>query len=352
MRKIERLQEILKKKKIDAALLINSTIKDPNILYFTDIELEYCFLIIAREGEAVFLVSPLEYEKVKKNTLIENVKQYKDPWKEINKLLKNKKIIAINENYVTIAGEKRIKKELKNKKFVALQEACKEVRMIKEKEEIECLKKAAEIGDKIFSELIEELKINRKRFCLEKDIAEYIDKKAAQYAEGHSFETIVASGKNASQPHYHPKKVIIQKGFCVLDFGVRYKNYISDMSRTIFFGIPTKEEKMTYEKVRKANEDAIKELKIGKKFKDIDKISRKTFDYPHSLGHGIGVEVHEAPSISLKSKERIEENMCFTIEPGLYVSEKYGIRIEDEIWMTKKGPKVLTKSSKELFLFE
>lgn len=352
MRKIERLQEVLKKKKIDAAVIINTTIKDPNMIYFTDIDLEYCFLIIPRDGEAVFLVSALEYERAKKSGKVKNIQQYKEPWEKIKTILKNKKIIAINENYVTIAGEKKIKKELKNKKVVALQEICKEVRIIKEGEEVQYLKKAAEIGDKIFSELIQELKINREKFYSEKDIAEYIDKKAKQCAEGPSFETIVASGKNASQPHCHPQNIAIQKGFCVLDFGVRYKNYISDMSRTIFFGTPTKEERIMYEKVRKANEDAIKELRIGKKFRDIDKISRKTFDYPHSLGHGIGVEVHEAPSVSLKSKEKIEENMCFTIEPGLYVSEMYGIRIEDDVWMTKEGPISLTKSSKELFAFD
>jgi len=138
----------------------------------------------------------------------------------------------------------------------------------------------------------------------------------------------------------------------VLDFGVRYNNYISDISRTIFFGKPTKKELNEYKKVQKASTRAIKALKIGKRCKTIDKISRKEFTYPHSLGHGIGVEVHEAPSLSPKSKDIIQENMCFTIEPGLYIPEKFGIRIEDDLLMTKKGPVLLTKSSKELFCFD
>lgn len=352
MEKVQKVQELLKKKKIDAVLLLNTAIKDPNMLYFAGMDLEYSFLVIPQKEKPTFFVSALEYERAKKNATMNNIIQYKDPWKEIAKVLKKSKRIAINENCITISGEKRIKKELKNKKFVAAQEMCKEVRIIKEREEIECLKKAAAIGDRIFSELINDLKTKRNAFQTEKDIAAYIDRKAKEYGDGPSFETIVASGKNAALPHYHPENKAIEKGFCVLDFGVKYKNYISDMSRTIFFGTPTKEEQATYEKVRQANESAITNLKIGKKFKEIDKLSRKKFDYPHSLGHGIGVEVHESPSVSPKSKETIKENMCFTIEPGMYVSGKFGIRIEDDIWMTKERPIVLTKSSKELFLFD
>lgn len=345
------MQEALKKEKIDYALFINTEIKDPNIKYFTGLDLEYSFLLIPKQGDSLFLVSALEHERAKKYSIIKNVKQYKKPLLEIKKIIKEKKVIGLNENYITISTDKALKKNLKIYEQKPIQEICKAIRIIKTREEINALQKAARIADTIFVAVCKELKTNIKKYKTEKNIAEFIEQQAKKYADGISFETIVASGKNAAMPHYYPQAILLQRGFCLLDFGVRYKNYISDISRTIFFGAPTEEEKEAYEKVRKANKNAIEALKIGRKCCDIDALSRKEFTYPHSLGHGIGVEVHESPSFSPKSKDVIKENMCFTIEPGMYVHHKYGIRIEDDVWMTKKGPVLLTKSTKELLCF-
>ncbi|MEK6867546.1 MAG: Xaa-Pro peptidase family protein [Nanoarchaeota archaeon] len=352
MEKIQEIQAALKKQKIDAALLINTTIKDPNMLYLTNLELEYSFLLIPKNSEAIFCVSALEYERAKKYSAIKNVIKFQKPLKEIKNLLKGKTTIGLNEAYITLATKKTLEKEWKGKKYKPTDMIYKTARIIKTQDEAQKLQKAAAIADKIFEELTKELQTNRSMFKTEKDIAEFIDQRAKKWGDGSSFETIVASGKNAALPHYVPQNVPIQKGFCVLDFGVRYKNYISDISRTIFFGAPTKEEITNYTKVKNANERAINELKIGRKLKDIDKRSRKEFNYPHSLGHGIGVEVHEAPNVSPKSKDTIKENMCFTIEPGMYVPEKFGIRIEDDIWMTKNNTVQLTKSTKELRCFQ
>ncbi len=351
MEKLQEIQRALKKEKIDAALVINTTVKDPNMLYLTNLELEYSFLLIPKNSQAIFCVSALEYERAKKYTAITNIIKYQNPVKEIKNLLKGKRTIGINEAYITLATKKALDKEIKGKKYKPTDAIYKAVRIIKTEEEVKKLQKAAAIADRIFEELIKELKANRNMFKTEKDIAEFIDKAAKKWGDGPSFETIVASGKNAALPHYVPQNTPLQSGFCVLDFGVRYKNYISDISRTIFFGIPTKEEITNYTKVRNANEGAIKELKINKKLKEIDKLSKKEFTYPHSLGHGIGVEVHEAPNVSPKSKDVIKENMCFTIEPGMYVADKFGIRIEDDIWMTRNGPIQMTKSTKELLCF-
>lgn len=352
MEKLQEIQRALQKQKIDLALLINTTIKDPTMLYLTGLNLEYSFLIIPKNEQPIFLVSALEYERAKKYSAVKKIVKYQNPWKEIKKLLKGKTTIGINEAYITIATKKALEKAIVGKKYKPTDAIYKVVRMIKTEEEIKKLQKAAAIADTIFEKLTRELKINRNMFKTEKDIAEFIDQKAKTWGDDPSFETIVASGKNAALPHYVPQDIRLQRGFCVLDFGVRYKNYISDISRTIFFGTPTKEEIINYTKVRNANERAIKELKINKRLKDIDKLSRKEFTYPHSLGHGIGIEVHEGPNVSPKSKERIKENMCFTIEPGMYIPEKCGIRIEDDIWMTTNGPVQMTKSTKELLCFD
>ena len=351
MEKIQEIQEALKKQKIDAAIVINTVIKDPAMLYLTGLDLDYSFLIIPQKEQPTFLVSALEYERAKKYSTIKNIQKYQKPLQEIKSLLKGKTTIGLNEAYITLATKKALEKEMKGKRYKPTDVIYKTARIIKTKDEVQKLQKAAAIADRIFESLTKELQTNRIMFKTEKDIAEFIDQHAKKWGDGPSFETIVASGKNAALPHYVPQNVPIQRGFCVLDFGVKYKNYISDISRTIFFGIPEKEEIAKYTKVRSANERAIKELKIGKKLKDIDKLSRKEFNYPHSLGHGIGVEVHEAPNVSPKSKDIIKENMCFTIEPGMYVPEKFGIRIEDDMWMTKNNPVQLTKSTKELLCF-
>ncbi|MBI5073017.1 aminopeptidase P family protein [Candidatus Woesearchaeota archaeon] len=350
--KLQEFQALLKKEKIDAALLINTTIKDPNVFYWTGLELEYSFLMIPKDKEPIFLVSALEYQRAKKYSQIQNVKEYKKPLEEIAKMLGKNKTVAINNSRITLALFKGLKKHFKNAKYKDAESLMRKIRITKTKEEISALQEAAKIADQIFKDLCQELKTNRAAYKTEKDIAEFIEQRVRNYNTIPSFETIVASGKNAAMPHYMPQQIPLQRGFCVLDFGVKYKNYISDISRTIFFGIPTREEKTAYKKVYDANARGIAATKIGKKASDIDKISRKEFNYPHSLGHGIGVEVHEAPNISPKSKDKIEENMCFTIEPGMYIPNKLGIRIEDDLWITKSGPILLTKSTKELLCFE
>ncbi len=349
--RIQKIQAALLKKKIDAAFVINTTIKDPNMLYFTTLDLEYSFLLIPQKGEPAFLVSALEYERAKRYSPLSCVVSYKNPLREVKKLLKGKKTLGINEQYVTLSMHKALRKELKGYSFTPLQNLCRNLRMIKSPEEIQLLSHAAALADAIFETLCHELKLNRKKFVIETDIADFIATEAKKRGVVVSFETIVASGKNAALPHYVSQPIRVEKGFCVLDFGVRYKNYISDISRTIYFGIPSSDERAAYNKVQQANERAFAAVALKKKFSAIDAVSRKEMDYPHCLGHGIGIEVHEAPNVGPKSKDIIQENMCFTLEPGYYVPEKFGIRIEDDVWMTKSGPVLLTKSSKELFCF-
>lgn len=340
--KIQHIQNHLKKHKIDYALLINTTLKDPNILYATGYDLEYSFLIIPKNKKPIYFISELEYNDVKNSKI--RVKKYRKPLYEIKKMLRG--TVGINHKYVTLALFKELK-TWKKCKFKQLDDICRQVRMIKTKEEISNIKEADGITDKIFKNLIRQIK----KFKTEKDIVEFIENAAKKYKTTTSFNPIVASGKNAAIPHYVPQDCKVQKGFCVIDFGVKYKKYCSDMTRTIFFGKPTEKDRKKYENVQKANLAAIAALKPGMHCKKIDTIAKKYAKYSHSLGHGIGIEVHEAPHFNQKSKDILQENMCFTIEPGQYATKKYGIRIEDDIWLTKKGPVVLTKTTKKLLCF-
>ncbi len=341
--KIKKFQELLRKQKYDYAVLINTTLKDPNIFYITGVDIEHSILIIPKTKKPVYLVSSLEFEDVKKTCNIA-VKKYRKPLLEIKKRVRGK--VGINEKYMTMGMFKEMKK-WKKCALKPLDDVCRTARMIKTKKEIEYIQKAAAITDKIFKDLTKKM-----RNCqTEKDIAKYIEKTAEKYGTTMSFNPIVASGKHAAIPHYSPKETRLQKGFCVIDFGVKYKGYISDMTRTIYFGTPTQKDRQQYEKVLQANKAAIAAVKLGVKCKKIDYIARKHTTYPHGTGHGIGVEVHEAPNITMKSKDVLQENMCFTIEPGKYKKGTHGIRIEDDILVTKKGPVVLTKTTKELLCF-
>ncbi|MGI6607674.1 MAG: M24 family metallopeptidase [Erysipelotrichaceae bacterium] len=168
-----------------------------------------------------------------------------------------------------------------------------------------------------------------------------------------SFEPIVAFGKNASDPHHQSNDTILQKGdVCLIDMGCRNQGYCSDMTRTFL----QKNEKMEeiYEIVKNANHLAIEAVKPGKKFSEIDKIARDYISksgygqyFTHRLGHGIGLEVHECYDVSSANETVIEEGMCFSIEPGIYLPDIGGVRIEDLVIVSKKGVIVLNSFPKD-----
>ncbi|MBI2582194.1 M24 family metallopeptidase, partial [Candidatus Woesearchaeota archaeon] len=167
-----------------------------------------------------------------------------------------------------------------------------------------------------------------------------------------AFPTIVGSGKNSAVPHHVTSSAKLQQGFLQLDFGAAYKNYCSDMSRVLYIGKPSKTEKDHYNILHLAQTEPIKAVTLNKPFTELDKISRKHLGkfssyFIHSLGHGVGVEIHESPSFSEDAKQTIKQNHVFTIEPGIYFPGKYGIRIEDTLLFDGRA-KILTTSPKEL----
>ena len=174
-----------------------------------------------------------------------------------------------------------------------------------------------------------------------------------------SFKTIVAFAENSAVPHHQTGDKKLKSGdFVLLDFGVEFKNYCSDMTRTLIFGKPTKKQKLIHQTVKDSQQKASDYLKAnykkGVKASDLDKIARdhilnsKFPSIPHSLGHGIGIEVHEHPYLSINSKETLKEGMVFSIEPGIYLPELGGVRIEDLYVIEKNAVRQLTASRKSL----
>ena len=279
--------------------------------------------------------------------------------------------MGIEEDELTITEHKLLKKHFKKTKHFDI----KAHRSIKTPEEIKKIEKAAKLGDLAFKYILKKIKTG----ITEKQLAYELEMFIKQNGAELSFPSIVAFGKNSSIPHHQTGDSILGEKngqFILLDFGVKYQNYCSDMTRTIFFGNPTEKQEKIYKTVLTAQQKVIDFINSatgsGKivKASEVDNIAR---DYiiskgyptiPHSLGHGIGLEVHEHPSLSPKSKEFLKEGMVFSIEPGIYLKGFGGVRIEDLFCISKtvpsetkglyvleeKGLKQLTKSSKEIII--
>jgi Xaa-Pro aminopeptidase len=283
--------------------------------------------------------------------------------KEINKdytiyhLLKDLEVrrLGIEDDYITYQTVNKIKESVDNVELVPLNGMLTNIRMIKDEKEIELISKAAEIADKAYEYILKNIKVG----MTEREIAnelEYYMKKLG--AEGPSFDFIVASGRRSSMPHGVASDKVIEQGDLVtIDMGCIYKGYCSDMTRTFVMGKANKEQKKIYDIVLKAQEEVLKSIKPGITGFELDKIARDIITnegygprFGHSLGHGVGLEIHELPALAQHDlgKISLEPGMVITDEPGIYIPEFGGVRIEDLVVVTEDGCKVLSKSSKEL----
>lgn len=229
------------------------------------------------------------------------------------------------------------------------------IRAVKNEDEITNIKKAVEIADKSFEQLVKAIRPG----ITENDVMielEYLMRKNGSQAP--AFNTIVASGKRSSLPHGFPTNKKINKGeVVVIDFGANYNGYMSDITRTIWIGEPEKRIKEIFDIVLESQEEAIKSITKGKKCLEIDKAHRDVFikydleKYSlRGLGHGVGLEIHEYPRVVMNNEEIIKENMVFTVEPGIYIPDVGGDRTEDIVLVTNNGCKVLTKSPKKIVI--
>ncbi|MAG38489.1 hypothetical protein CMO90_00195 [Candidatus Woesearchaeota archaeon] len=332
--KIKKFQKELKQRKIDFCILISD---DINFSYFFQEQIENSILVIPSKGKPCVFVGPLENIKTSFKKL-----KYKNPFKDLKNLCKG--TIGINESKITVEQKKRFSKIGRTKD---VSDMLVELRKIKTKEEVARIRKACYLTEKILKKIVKNF-----NFKYEKDIKNFIKIESIKNNCELSFEPIVASEKNARIPHYSGNKRI-KKGFLLLDIGLKYKGYCSDISRTFYVGEPTKNDVELYKKVLSVQQESIRSLKSGLKTKSLEVNARKMFEdkekyFIHSLGHGLGMDVHEAPSISLKSKDELKEGMVITIEPGLYHNQ--GIRIEDDILITKKSHKKLSRFPRELII--
>lgn len=227
--------------------------------------------------------------------------------------------------------------------------------MIKTEQEIESISRAAALGDRCFSYILGYIEPG----MTEKQVADEIERFLLENgAEGLAFDTISVSGERSNLPHGEPTDKVIEKGeFLTLDFGAVIDGFCGDMTRTIAVGSATPEMRTIYDVVLEAQLAAIEFIRAGVRCFDADKVARDIItkagygDYfPHGLGHGVGQEVHEAPTLNPKSEEVLAANMAITIEPGIYIPEKFGVRIEDLAIVTDSGIINKVKSKKDLII--
>lgn len=364
-KRIKKLREKLLEEKLEAVLISSVA----NITYLTGYsnffkEERDGYLLITKDGNYILTHSIYSKSldgKIPNFKVIE-ISRREPPEKVMQKILQNANAqIGIEEHDLKVYEYKKllnIFKNLKNFDF-------KVKRSIKDKEEIELIAKACKIGDEVFSGILKKIKLG----ISEKKLAFEIDRLIKKEGDDSSFRTIAAFGKNASFPHHESGQDKLNKGeFVLMDFGVKFKNYCSDMTRTVFFGKVTQKHREIYEVVLEAQNRAVDFInscmKSGRrvKAKDVDKAAREYIiskgypSIPHSLGHGVGLEVHEDPHLSPKSKDILKEGMVFSIEPGIYLPagrqgmpDFGGVRIEDLYVLEEKGLRQITNAPKNLF---
>lgn len=347
------LNEIRKRFKNFQALFISSP---TNVYYLTGFTGSRGLILITRK-KAYFFTDFRYFEYAKKIapkefSVIQIDKKWKKDWP---KLLKKLKIASLGfeENFLTVAQLASLKKISKGVEFKKSDGIIKNIRSIKSDKELRIIKKSQQINDEILREVKKFIKIGRTEREIEWFILEKIREKGG---DGPSFNPIVAFGEHSSVPHHQNTDRKLKKGDVVLiDMGVMYKHYASDMTRTFFTKTPTKKQEEVYKSVLNAQKAAIKTLKSGitniklnKAATDVIKKAGYLENFQHALGHGTGLDIHELPNLGAEKAFKLKENMITTIEPGIYLEKNFGVRVEDMLIISRTGSINITKAPKEL----
>ena len=355
--RIDEFRKNLNDNGVDIAVLYNtgSFEPNPNFFYFTGYS-GYGCLAVPKKSKPFILAPKMEAERASKSSKIKVAVADKETFLEslaskIKKTGARARTVGIDKNSISLNQFIRIKKIFKNKKFHDISSMCQSLRKIKTSEEIEYIKKSCSYADKIIQECIK----NFRYFRTESEAAAFLEFESKSMGLDLSFKPIVASGSNASIPHYEPKRTPIKKGFCVIDFGVKYNGYCSDITRTIYFGEPSGKEIEIYQLLLDVQQHLVEEAGSGKNCGELYDSANAALGkykkyFTHGLGHGIGVEIHELPNLTSNSKDVLENGIPFTIEPGIYISGKLGIRIEDSVLFNNGKAEPLTKTTKDLLI--
>ncbi|MCM2531424.1 Xaa-Pro peptidase family protein [Neobacillus pocheonensis] len=358
--RLEKLQIWMKENDIEVSFVTSSE----NVFYlsgyYTNPHERLLALAVFQEEEP-FLVCPgMEVHDAKRSGWEHEIIGFSDidnPWElvmnSINKRMKDVSKVAIEKEHMNVERFEQISTLFPRASFVSAEEKLRKLRMIKDAKELKIIEEACALADYAVEVGVSEIKEGKTELEILSAIEFALKKKGVTEM---SFATMVLTGANAASPHGNPGLTRIQKGDLVLfDLGVVVDRYCSDITRTVAYGDINDKQKEIYDTVLKAQLAALEVSKPGVTAAEVDLTARKIIAgagygeyFPHRLGHGLGISVHEFPSMTETNQLILEEGMVYTIEPGIYVPEIAGVRIEDDVYVTADGIKVLTKFPKEL----
>ncbi|MFH1012352.1 MAG: Xaa-Pro peptidase family protein [Candidatus Peregrinibacteria bacterium] len=351
MERIRKLQGVLRQKGLGAFLVTHPY----NVRYLCSFAGTNGALLVT--AEKAVLMTDFRYlrsarKQVPKGVSIFNQKQ------GISKLLGRLKVLGFEEHHMTYARVSSLKKQLPSVRLKPTGGLVEELRMIKEESEVKLIRKACRMTDECLRRLVGKIKFG----VSEDELTWELLKIARELgADGFSFPPIICFGKNTADVHHVKEPNKLKRGESVLiDFGIEYKGYATDMTRVFYTRKPTSVEQKLYSTVWEANQAAIAAIAVGKKASEVDQAARDVIKkarygryFGHSTGHGVGLEVHEAPTVGAKGEALIAPGMVFTIEPGIYLNRLGGVRIEDMVYVNPQGKvEVLTTFPKKLIILK
>ena len=351
MSKIEKITKQLQHEQADAAWITTPL----NVFYFTGYRSEpherLFALLITANGDQTLYCPKMEVEEVKNSPFEGKLIGYLDtenPF-EIDPLSFNK--LLIESEHLTVKRQRELTQNFGVQHYGDIDQTIKELRNIKNESEIENIREAAKLADKCIEIGTEFLKVG----VTEREVVNHIENEIKKFGVSEmSFDTMVLFGDHAASPHGTPgERKLVKDEYVLFDLGVIYNHYCSDMTRTVKFGTPSEEAQTIYNIVLEAETNAIEAIRAGVPLQDIDKIARDIISdagygdyFPHRLGHGLGLEEHEYQDVSSTNSNLLEAGMVITIEPGIYVPNVAGVRIEDDILVTENGYEILTHYDK------
>lgn len=341
---IRNFLRLLNRLHLDAAIIISK----PNKFYLTGYEYEEGYLLIDQLGIKMF-VDPRFTIYARGLFSDGDVIESRQPINELKRSLKKYKRVGIDGSSLSYKDFMYITSKLNNLKPYFIEHYLLKTRAIKNIDEVECIKRASSISEAGIQRLLNKLSST----LTEKQVAGMLNLELVNSgADDISFETVIAFDERSAYAHAIPSNTVTMKGkrLMLCDFGAVYKGYHSDETHTFFITKPDNISKEVYNAVLGAHNKAIDAVKSGIKASSLDKIAREFLDkhgygryFGHALGHGVGLDVHELPSISYRSKDVLEPGMIFTIEPGVYIPGWGGIRIESMVYLSDRGKEVLTR---------
>lgn len=362
--RIDSLLEEMEKKNLDSMLVTSKSNLFYLSNYYTEPHERVIAVYVSTSLDPLLIVPAMEINDAKAagwNFEIIGYHDHEDPWELFLGFLKrNARIpasIGIEYDQITLSRFHAIEQILPNASISDAQEILANLRVIKNKKEYTLLKQAASLADFGVETGIKAIEEGASELGVIAAIEYELKKQGIQEM---SFNTMAISGTKTASPHGTPSMKKITAGDIVLfDLGVIFEGYCSDITRTVAYKSITEEQRKIYQTVLAAEQKAIEISKIGTPVGQVDEAARKHIEqegfgefFTHRIGHGLGIETHEYPSMHANNDLPLKAGMCYTVEPGIYVPNTGGVRIEDMIFMTEKGPEILTESPKELRIIE